>query len=152
MIPKGIHKIVDWANPMHDNDNDQGLSLPDREMQALLNAFCSATRAIGLFEEEIADLLRLEVTRVPLRLNAPVLSRWREARVRHLIDVATALALLLGDEDEVACWLRTRTGRLDWMTPLDFMAGVEDGVACVRRMLLEESYHRFGPAASRCML
>lgn len=133
------------------NDEDVMISA-DQEMRAVLDAFAAATTAIGLYDEEVADLLRLDEARVPLRFGRPVLSRWREARVRHLIDIATAVALLLGDEEEVALWLRTRSGRLDWMTPVDFMASIEDGVASVRRMLLEESYDRFGPAASRCML
>lgn len=139
---------------MHSNDNEDGGSLgpADLEMVALLDAFDVATEAIGLYYDELASLLRVSVAALPLRLNRPALSRWRETRIRHLLDIATALGLLLGDEDEMTCWLRSRSARLDWVTPVHFMICNEEGVAYVRRMLLDESYDRFGPTASRCML
>jgi hypothetical protein len=136
----------------NDNNDDGVLGVAEIEISALVDAFNVAMETIGFYEEEVADLLRLPIDRLPLRLNRPALSKWRETRVRHLLDIATALGLLLGDEDEMAGWLRRRSARLDWLTPADFMIDVEEGVVVVRRMLLQESYDRFGPIATRSML
>lgn len=117
----------------------------DAEWAAVVGVFGTVAEALGLDGRECAELLGVAAASLPLEPRRPVLAEWQRRRMRHLIDVGTALGLLVGDADGIAEWVRTPRASHGGRTPLASMLRGMDGLQEVRDELLAECRARFGP-------
>ena len=119
-------------------------SVGDAELAAVLDAFSAVSEALGLDDGERALLLGVRHATLPLRPGRPELTRRQERRLRHVVDIGTALAVLIGDADDIVEWMRTPRASLGGATPVAIMIGSADGFAALRNELIEECRSRFG--------
>ena len=119
----------------------------DDELAAVIGMFDVVAEALGLDDRECAAILGVPVGALPLRPGRPELSVSQETCLRRVIDVGTALGLLIGDPDLVAEWMRTPCAWLGAATPVTVMTTEADGVSRVRRKLTAWCGSRFGPVS-----
>lgn len=123
------------------------------EYAAILEAFEWALDVMGILPEERASLVR-SAARPGLRRSRSDAAV--ETMVRRLVDIATDLQAMLGDEDEIREWLRSVNPGL-WTTspvpvrtsPLRVMLDHEDGIRAIRDQLADERRRRCCPAWCR---
>jgi len=67
----------------------------DDELAAVIDMFAAVADVLGLDDDDRAAILNVPGMAFPLRPGRPALSSWQECRLRQVIDLGTALGLLL---------------------------------------------------------